>query len=260
MTHDHDHGTLWQRIRDEFRYWGTRHWTFKAVGDHWDSVEHYDDINEETYSYFQRFVDGLRLSDLEPDSYVLDICSRSGNGTLYFHEHGKVGKAVCADVSEYLGSLCRRRLGEAGFENYRWVKIDNYDLPFEDGEFDAILYFETIEHFSEPEKQVLELGRVTKQGGTMILTTPNVLWEPIHALAAITTLHHSEGPHRFIPVRRLKKMIADAGFVIEKYETTVLIPGGPDFLIKFGIWIERHTRRWLMPLLGLRRVMICRKQ
>ena len=93
----------------------------------------------------------------------------------------------------------------------------------------------------------------------MILTTPNVLWEPVHALAAITGYHHSEGPHRFIRYGRLKRMVREAGFVIEKSETTVLAPGGPQKLIDLSDQIEAHTRRTLMPLLGLRRILICRK-
>ncbi len=258
--HPDDGSTFWGRVKAEIGHWTTRHWPFEAVGAHWDAVEDYDDINEETYSYFRRFVDGLRLSSLDPDSYVLDLCARTGNGTLYFWQHGLVREAVCADVSDNFAAQCARRLREAGFEQFRLVKFDSYDLPFADGEFDHILCFETVEHFSEPEKLIRELGRVIKPGGQMVLTTPNVLWEPVHALAAIFKLHHSEGPHRFVPYGQLKRMVRRAGFTIERAETTVLIPGGPEPLVRLGVWIEEHTRRWLMPLLGLRRVLICRRQ
>jgi hypothetical protein len=55
-------------------------------------------------------------------------------------------------------------------------------------------------------------------------------------------------------------MVKDAGFVIEQAETTVLVPGGPPALVKAGEWVELRTRRTLMPLLGLRRVLVCRKR
>jgi len=106
---------------------------------------------------------------------------------------------------------------------------------------------------------VRELGRVTRPNGILILTTPNLLWEPVHALAAITGIHHSEGPHRFLPYGRLIRMVQDAGFIIEENETTVLVPGGPEWLVSLGERIEERTRHSLMPLLGLRRVLICRK-
>ncbi len=229
MAHASSTSSALQRTREEVQHWLRRDWTFADVGAHWDATEDYDDINAETYSYFRRFVDGLRLSDLPDNARVLDICARTGNGTLYFHQHGKVGSAVCADVSAKMGDICRQRLHEGGFHDFTWLQLFDYPLPLPDDEFDAILCFETVEHFPRPERLVTELARVTKPGGTLILTTPNLLWEPVHALAAVTGLHHSEGPHRFLPYRRLRRMVEDAGFVIVENETTVLVPGGPEY-------------------------------
>jgi coenzyme F420 hydrogenase subunit beta len=248
------------RTRAESAHWRRRSWSFADVGRHWDSTEEYDAINEETYSYFRRFVDGLRLSNLPERGRILDLCARTGNGTLYFYQQGKVGSAVCADVSAKMGEVCRARLAAGGVQNMLWLPLDDYSLPLADGAFDAILCFETVEHFAEPERLVQELGRVIRPGGVMILTTPNLLWEPIHALAAITGLHHSEGPHRFVRLCRLRHMVEAAGFAIEQLETTVLIPGGPAALVRLGEWIEARTRHTLMPWLGLRRVLICRKR
>lgn len=250
----------WRRMISEVQHWLRPYWSLADVGAHWDATEDYDDINSETYSYFRRFVDGLRCSNLSDNGKVLDICARTGNGTIYFYQHGKVGSAICADVSFKMGRICAQRVSEVGLKDFVWVPISDYKLPFADQEFDTVLCFETIEHLSEPEQFVRELGRVTKSGGAMILTTPNVLWEPVHALAAITGLHHSEGPHRFIRYHRLLEMVRAAGFQIEWAETTVLIPGGPELLIKLGEWMEEHTRKALMPWVGLRRVLVCRNR
>ena len=250
---------VWHRAKAEVAHWLRRDWTFADVGAHWDAVEDYDAINEETYSYFRRFVDGLRLSDLPDNLHVLDLCARTGNGTLYFHQHGKVRSAVCADVSLTMGEVCRQRLHAAGFHDFTWLQLFDYALPLAAATFDAVLCFETVEHLARPERLVAELGRVTKPGGVLILTTPNILWEPVHALAAVTGLHHSEGPHRFLRYRRLETMILDAGFQIEAAETTVAVPGGPAQLVAFGEWLEDKTRHTLMPWIGLRRVIVARK-
>jgi SAM-dependent methyltransferase len=246
----------------EIRYWLLQDWSFADVGAHWDQTEEYDDVNEETYSYFRRFTDGLRLSrDVFPDgAHVLDLCARTGNGTLYFYQHGKVRTAVCADVSKFQGGICRRRLRDGGFDDFSWVPLSDYRLPFADEQFDGILFFETIEHFAQPERLVAELSRVTRPGGIMVLTTPNVLWEPAHALAAITGLHHSEGPHRFIRYNRLNRMVRAAGFDVLQAETSVLVPAGPPALIRFGEWLEARVGKRVMDWFGLRRVLICRKQ
>lgn len=252
--------SFWHRVRVELEHWRRRTWSFHDVGDHWDATEDYDDINEETYSYFRRFEDGVRLSDLPAEGTVLDFCARTGIGTTYFHEHGLVGTAVCADVSLRMGRICMRRLKEAGVKRWLWVPVSDYQLPFPDEYFDSILCFETVEHFPSPNRMIAELGRVTRAGGELILTTPNVLWEPVHALAAILKFHHSEGPHRFVPYRKLLTMVQRAGFVTQRQETTVLIPGGPDWLVRVGEWLEQRSRHSLMPLLGLRRVIIARKE
>lgn len=255
----HEEQGFFQRMRSEFRHWMRSEWSFADVGKHWDETEDYDEINAQAYSYSRRFVDGKRLSSLKPGSHILDFCSRTGMGTAYFYKDGKVESAVCADVSQRMGEICTQRLKEQGVTNFEWVQIQDYELPFEERAFDAILCFETVEHFPHPARLIEEMGRVIRPGGTLILTTPNILWEPIHAFAAIVKLHHSEGPHRFIRYQRLRHMIETAGFEIENAETTVLIPAGPGPLIRLGEWIETRTRRWLMPLIGLRRVIVARK-
>ena len=248
------------RTRQEIEHWTRPAWSFDMLETHFDDLAaDYDEINEGAHSYFRRFTDTLRAADLPDDAYMLDVCARTGNGTAYFYRHGKVGRAVCADVSHEMGKLCAERLQTAGFENYRWVPLKGYRWPFSGEEFDVVLSLESVEHFDRPDLFIGELGRVTRPGGTLILSTPNVLWEPVHALAAITGLHHSEGPHRFVPYRRLRHLISLAGFQITHAETTVLIPAGPAWLIDLGRWIEERTRESLMPLLGLRRILIGRK-
>lgn len=248
------------RLKEELSHWRRDDWSFQDVGDHWDRTEDYDSINEETYSYFRRFTDGYRLSDLQDDGVVLDFCSRTGNGSAYFYSKGKVRTCCCADVSFRMGEICRTRLEQAGLDRYLWVPVFQYALPFRSGSFDSILCFETVEHFPRPELLVAELGRVARPGAQLILTTPNVLWEPVHALAAVFKFHHSEGPHRFVGRRRLRRMVRQAGFSIDREATTVLVPGGPAWLVRWGEWVEERTRRTLMPVFGLRRIIIGTKQ
>lgn len=246
------------RIVLEYKYLTTKEWTFSEIGDFWDSVIDYDEINKNTPSYFRRFVDGFRLSDLPNESYILDICSRTGIGTLFFWERKKIKKAVCADFSKSFLEVCARRLNEQGII-FEQKLVQSLPLPFEEEEFDGILCFETVEHVSRPDIFIKELSRVLKKGGEIILTTPNNLWEPIFSVAAVLRLHHSEGPHRCISKKRLRKYIKSAGLTIEKEDTTVLTPAGPSILIRAGEWIEKRSKNSLMPLIGLRRIFICRK-
>jgi len=47
------------------------------------------------------------------------------------------------------------------------------ELPFADGQFDAVISLHLIEHLYRPEAMVREAFRVLKPGGSLILATPN---------------------------------------------------------------------------------------
>lgn len=61
------------------------------------------------------------------------------------------------------------------FDPSRRVLADaNLALPFADGEFDAMVSIEGIEHLENPSFFVRECARVVKPGGLVFLSTPNV--------------------------------------------------------------------------------------
>ena len=248
----------WARTKLEWKYMTQESWTFDDVGQHWDATEEYDDVNAETYSYFQRFVDGLKYSTIPDAASILDICCRTGNGTAYFAEHGKVRYSICADVSERFLHLAHTYLEELDIP-HETLFFQELPLKLDDASVEAILCFETLEHVPDPEAFVNELGRVIVDGGEMVLTTPNFLWEPVHWLAAIINLHHSEGPHRFLRYRRLVRSVQAAGFTIEQDRGTILIPDGPKWLVEWGRRLEGRFPA-LAHRLALRRVLICRKK
>lgn len=254
------------RIVEEIEHWLRSDWSLADTAAHYDDLAaDYDEINESTDAHFRRFIDAMRLAHLPnadrfgQGTHVLEIFARTGEGMAYFYQQGKVGSGVCVDVSRKMGEICKQRLQEVGLQDFRWVQMRDYSLPFDNDEFDVVFFLETVEHVSQPGRLVAELGRVTRPGGTMVLSTPNVLWEPVHALAAVTGLHHSEGPHRFIRYKRLLAMVKEAGFRVEYAETNVLIPEGPGWMVNLGEWLERGIIHPLMPWIGLRRFLVCRR-
>ena len=262
MGDDHHHGFklrgALERAKLEFEYYTVRDWPITDVGKFWDSVTDYDDINENTYSYFRRFVDAYHISTIKDDSYVLDVTPRTGNGTLYFHQKGKIAKAVGADVSDFQIEIYKKNLDENNI-NYTSVVLTDYTFPFPDNEFDAVLSFETVEHMGKPEKFISEIGRVVKEEGEVLLTCPNILWEPIHWLAAIFELHHSEGPHNFLTRRQLYRFFKNASLSVEVEKTTILIPAGPKWLTRIGEWLEDLLPDFILNAISLRRVFRLRK-
>ena len=55
----------------------------------------------------------------------------------------------------------------------RYEVADLLALPFSDNQFDAIILNMVIEHLRDVDKLLVELKRVLKEGGIMVLTTPN---------------------------------------------------------------------------------------
>jgi SAM-dependent methyltransferase len=247
--------SFFKRLRAECAFVAARQWTYEDVGRHWDAVTDYDDINRRAYSYFRRFVDAHDLCRFPAHSYVLDVCSRTGKGTSYFFEQGKIGKAVCADVSESMLSACLSTLAGKSIPS-RGVCFKSLPLPFEDGEFDAVLCFETIEHMPHPRRFMEELGRVVRRGGELVLTTPNALWGPGHWFAAVFNLHHSEGPHRFLSRGYILEAARAAGFALTRERTGVIIPAGPRCVVRIGEALERVMPECIRRRIALRRVFI----
>lgn len=66
--------------------------------------------------------------------------------------------------------------GEEYDFDYRTLNIELSDYPFEDNEFDKILFCEVLEHIVvDPLKVFGKLRRILKPGGELILTTPNAV-------------------------------------------------------------------------------------
>jgi SAM-dependent methyltransferase len=52
------------------------------------------------------------------------------------------------------------------------VRCDIAELPFEDGEFDALLCSHVLEHLDDDRPALLELARVLSPGGTALILVP----------------------------------------------------------------------------------------
>lgn len=252
----------WQRFVQEMKYSNPANWSLADVGRFWDSVEDYDDINEEIYPYFRRFTNSFELAARylsRTDYSLLDLQARSGKGSLFWHEKGKIKHATCVDFSDYLTSLADKRLSKSSL-NYRSLKVLNFPLPFPDKTFDFICSYETIEHVPDYKMFIQELKRALTDDGIMILTCPNRSWEWVHWLTVIININHSEGPHRFLPRKNILKCLDDNHLDVLRENTTILLPFNNKYSVLLDKFLEKLLPEAIKRYLALRRTFIVRKK
>jgi SAM-dependent methyltransferase len=103
---------------------------------------------------------------------VLDCLDGAGRGRRVLDVPAGAG---------HLGRALRERGyqvvdADANRDSPGYVFVDmNLPLPFEDGSFDVVTCLEGIEHILDPYHLLGELARVARPGGTVVISTPNVL-------------------------------------------------------------------------------------
>lgn len=232
--------------------------TLKEVEKHYDNTVDYDEVNDKTPAHNKRFIDGFSMSSIKGGAYVLDVMCRSAKAEKYYNKKRKNLRFVSMDVSSRLIEIAEKKFKEEKI-NGKLLKLNSLDLPFKEGIFDNVISYETIEHLPDPGKIISEFGRVIKKNGELVLSCPNTAWDWIHSLVAFLGIHHSEGPHRFVPRKEVIYYLKKAGFKIVKEKTVILIPVGPKPLLKLGEAIEGIIGERIRRYVALRRYFICEK-
>jgi SAM-dependent methyltransferase len=99
---------------------------------------------------------------------VLDIASGEGYGTALLAQTAATAIGVELDTTsiEYASHTYRAT-------NLRYIQGDATRIPLEDESVDAVVSFETIEHFLEHEIFLKEIRRVLRPSGFLIISTPD---------------------------------------------------------------------------------------
>lgn len=233
-------------------------WSDRDVEAHWDRVApvyvHENDRVKDTH--IQRFVETVQHLELEDGMKVLNITSRDGEATDYILGERPGCSVVNGEISSGL-----MEVAEGIRPGIVQQKIEGYSsLPFEDNKFDRVISLETLEHVAEPLRFLDELHRVSIPDAILVLTCPPATSEIPYMVYTLLFGGHGEGPHRFPPSRRVKKMFRLTGWELEHHRGTVLVPVGPAWLRNMGENIIRRFQKTWISELGIRQIYVCKKQ
>jgi SAM-dependent methyltransferase len=110
----------------------------------------------------------------------------------------------------------------------RWWRVRGNitaPLPLESGQFDHVVMLAVLEHLPEPEPVLREAYRILTPGGSLIMTWPSGMVDPIlkvlHGIGLVSDEMESDEHQKRIPVEELRTMlqrIGFRGFVQERFE------------------------------------------
>ena len=102
----------------------------------------------------------------------------------------------------------------------RWRRVHadlRASLPFENAQFDHVVMLAVFEHLVSPEAVLREASRILVPGGSLIMTWPATLVDPIlnmlHALHLISDEMESDEHQKRMPVSEVQRLLERAGFV-----------------------------------------------
>lgn len=122
--------------------------------------------------FYERFISPrvpekiIELAKLKGKEFLLDAGGGTGRVAQFLAD--KVTKILVADQSY-------RMLHEAQAKQKLWeVCSETEDLPLANNTFDRIIMVDALHHVENKRKTSLELWRVLKQGGRIIIEEPNI--------------------------------------------------------------------------------------
>lgn len=195
-----------QKQKDRERFYDT-------IAEQFDTIMNRYDLEKRLRLVFERGFGSETLAG----KLVLD----AGCGTGEFSRRAAAAGArvVALDIGPRLVRVAKRKTPEL-----QGVVGTLMALPFPDNAFDDLICSEAIEHTVSPRLAVLELCRVLKPGGKLVLTVPNRRWYFALLIARWFNLRPYHGNEHWVTRKQLHRWLSDGRCRVESAWGFHLIP------------------------------------
>ncbi len=193
---------------------GPRDYAYERLGDRFArALSNYD-----TARRVEVLVDEFLASTSLAGRTALD----AGCGLGFFSERLALhGAAVTAcDIAPSLVDATRDRVGCTA----RVADVLELAEAFGENQFDVVVSSECIEHTPDPTAAVAQIVAVAKRRGLIALSTPNVLWKPLVAVASAAKLRPFDGYENFSTWGSLRRSFQQAGATVLRERGLHLFP------------------------------------
>lgn len=106
--------------------------------------------------------------EIAADKIVLDIASGEGYGSFILSKSAKYVYGVDIDDE----TIAHSREKYSSSKNLEFKKGSTSSIPLPDHSVDVVISFETIEHHDQHEEMMVEIVRVLKEDGVLLISTP----------------------------------------------------------------------------------------
>lgn len=188
------------------------------------------------------------LIEIKQGDAVLDAGCGTGNYTIELAKRGAtiVGIDSSEEMLAWAGLKAKGERLKASFQ-----VADAMNLPFPDSSFDAVISNGLLCFLKEPEKALIEMRRVLKPGGRLVVGVLN-RWSPWAFFRRIKGLFKDTiyNQAHFISPPELEGLLKRAGFDVKDVKTCLFFfPINDKAYLRIAALFERLDRR-LIPKTG----------
>jgi glycosyltransferase involved in cell wall biosynthesis/SAM-dependent methyltransferase len=159
-------------------------WSEESLREFVVSIQVEDGPLEEMKNYasgdFKRFIYTLGLVPEDPGINILELGANPYFTTTLLKKFRNANLSLAnyfddTKSNEGTQNVTIHQTGEVLSYVYKHFNVERDAFPYDDETFDVVLFCEILEHLlSDPVHALIEIRRVLKPGGTLIITTPNV--------------------------------------------------------------------------------------